>query len=111
MKKLVVATAALVFCLSGVYKPPPAPLGATAAITRSATAYPDNDPDLLRYPAPELHPQITGCVTVHGKGTISDWPYVSRICIGDTQKRRTLDVLRSLICFAQANASKTRLKT
>jgi hypothetical protein len=79
-----------VFCLSGVYKPPPAPLGATAAITRSATAYHDNDPDLLRYPAPELHPQITGWVTVHGQGTISDWPYESRICIGDTAKAQDI---------------------
>jgi hypothetical protein len=55
-----------------------------AAITlNGANAYPVNDPDVLRYPAPKLHPQTTGCVTVHGKSTLSDWPYVSKICIGD----------------------------
>jgi hypothetical protein len=67
-----------------------AALSAVAAITLSATAYPDNDPDLLRYPAPELHPQTTGCVTVHGTGTISKWPYLSRICIGDGAKAQDI---------------------
>jgi hypothetical protein len=48
------------------------------------TANPDSDADVLRYPAPELHSQTKGCVTVQGKSTISEWPYVSRICVGDT---------------------------
>lgn len=68
-----------------------AALVAVAAIILSSTnAYPDNDPDVLRYPAPKLHPQTTGCVTVHGTGTISKWPYVSRICIGDRAKAQDI---------------------
>ena len=60
---------------------------AFAAVALMATAAnAEDDPDILRYPAPKLHPQNTGCVTIHGKSTISDWPYISRICVGDTAR-------------------------
>jgi len=29
-------------------------------------------------------------VTVHGKSTITDWPYSSRICIGDTARAQDI---------------------
>jgi hypothetical protein len=64
-------------------------LSAIAVTTLKADAGP-NDPDLLRYPAPKLHPQTKGCVTVHGTGTLSKWPYVSRICIGDKAKAQDI---------------------
>jgi hypothetical protein len=57
---------------------------ALAAIALMTTANAEDDPDALRYPAPKLHPQNTGCVTIHGKSTIGDSPYISRICVGDT---------------------------
>jgi hypothetical protein len=56
---------------------------AVAAISLMASANAEDDPDILRYPAPKLHPQNTGCVTIHGKSTIGDSPYTSRICVGD----------------------------
>jgi hypothetical protein len=65
-------------------------LAAVAAIALMATANAEDDPDVLRYPAPELHPQTTGCVTIHGKSTISEWPYVSRICVGDTARAQDI---------------------
>jgi hypothetical protein len=49
-------------------------LAAIAAMVMTAASAED-DPDLLRYPAPELHPEKTGCeTTTEG----------SRICVGDT---------------------------
>ena len=65
-------------------------LAAVTAIALTATANAKDDPDILRYPAPELHPQRTGCVTVHGKSTLSEWPYVSRICVGDTARAQDI---------------------
>src|SRR3974377_1136466 len=58
-------------------------LAAVTAIALTATANAKDDPDVLRYPAPELHRQTTGCVTIHGKSTIT---FVSRICVGDTAR-------------------------
>jgi hypothetical protein len=58
---------------------------AFAAVALMATAAnAEDDPDLLRHPAPKLHPENTGCVTSQGKSTLSDWPYKSRICVDDT---------------------------
>jgi hypothetical protein len=65
-------------------------LALIANVSGVATANADNDPDVLQYPAPKLHPQTTGCVTIHGKSTISDWPYISRICIGDTARAQDI---------------------
>jgi hypothetical protein len=65
-------------------------LAAVTAIAPTASANAEDDPDILRYPAPKLHPQTTGCVTVHGKSTITDWPYSSRICIGDTARAQDI---------------------
>ena len=59
----------------------------TIALMGTASA---GDPDLLRHPAPELHPQTTGCVTIHGKATISQAPYVSRICVGDSARAQDI---------------------
>lgn len=63
---------------------------AVAAIALTATANADDDPDVSRYPAPELHPQTTGCVTIHGKSTIGPSLYVSRICVGDTARAQDI---------------------
>jgi hypothetical protein len=59
-------------------------LATIMAIALAATANADDDPDISGYPAPELNPQTTGCVTIHDKSTLSDLPYVSRICVGET---------------------------
>jgi hypothetical protein len=59
-----------------------AALAAIALMATSANA--EDDPDLLKYPAPTLHPKQTGCLTMHSTTTITDLPTVSRICVGDT---------------------------
>lgn len=85
-------------------------LALSANVAAVGTANANDDPDVLQHPAPALHPQTTGCVTIHGKSTLSDWPYVSRICIGDIARRRTLRVLQSLICITRTSDLKKRWK-
>jgi hypothetical protein len=50
----------------------PALLAAVAAVALTVSANAADDPDLLRYPAPELHPQNAGCI--------------SYACVGDDVK-------------------------
>jgi hypothetical protein len=52
-----------------------------AALMGSSKA--EDDPDLLRYPAPKLTTQTSGCATINEKSTIGDKPLTFRICIGD----------------------------
>lgn len=53
------------------------------AIALMAAASAEDDPDLLRYPAPKLQPKNSGCATIHEKSTLGEQPLTFRICIGD----------------------------
>ena len=54
-------------------------LATVAAFAIVTLANAEDDPDILSYPAPKLHPESTGCVTYEGKATISKAPYKGRV--------------------------------